>query len=458
LNTNFLPWDNEKTITTVNYMISKMPKILLITSSSFNSYTGTGITLSNLFQGWPLEKIAIIHQDKFQTNTKVCQHEYKLGEKEENIFFPFSIIVKPKLNNGSRSGLPIKSKKESKKYIRHRYIKKLLRSNIGDYDLFKKRVLSDDLKHWIDDFNPDILYLHISSLGFLRFAKRIIKYCKVPYVVHFMDDFYHFNYAKGLLGPFLRNIWKKEMHNMILNSDLRIGISEKMAMEYSDIFSAKFYSFFNVIDIDKWDAIKSNCSKSDVFNIIYAGTINNKNNTSLNNFASIVEGLKIPNLKIKFFIYSFQPRIGYYQNNFKKYKNTIVDEVPEGDKIIPLLKNSDLLFLPVDFMAESISRMRYSMFTKIPAYMISGVPILFWGPDGIASTEYAKKSEWAYVVSQNDPLILKQALLKLINDKYLRKELCENAKRLALNNHSSEIVRPRFHELIKDSVKQIHEN
>ena len=55
-----------------------------------------------------------------------------------------------------------------------------------------------------------------------------------------------------------------------------------------------------------------------------------------------------------------------------------MDEKPDNDQgMAELFGSADLLFLPVDFTPESINRMRYSIFAKIPAYMASGTPILF---------------------------------------------------------------------------------
>jgi len=49
----------------------RYPKVLLITASTFNPYTDTGLLLTNLFKGWPIEKIAIAYSDNFYRDSTV---------------------------------------------------------------------------------------------------------------------------------------------------------------------------------------------------------------------------------------------------------------------------------------------------------------------------------------------------------------------------------------------------
>jgi len=435
----------------VTKLIKKYKKILLITSSSFNSYTGTGITLSNLFEGWPLDSIAIINSDKFKTSANICRLEYKLGDAEQSYIFR---IFKRKADNRNFSckGDLGSGKKTAGirpyKYLSLLHIKRIVDAVVGDYSILIKQRTSKQLLQWVDDFKPDLLYLHFSSIGSLRFCKAISEYCQIPYAVHFMDDYYHFKYTRGILSPFLKRIWKKEVKEFVKNASLRLGISEKMSLEYSNVFNVGFYHFFNIVDAVKWDKIKTPENNSNSFNILYAGTINDKNIKSLHIIAEIIEGLKIPQKNVSYSIYTFQPRADSYSPQFDKYLKTNIYEVPEGDAIIQLLKNSDLLLLSIDFTPQSISRMRLSMFTKIPAYMISGTPILFWGPKEIASTEYAKNGDWAVVVDENNSDKLKKAIVELIVNESLRKTIVNKARMLVEEKHSAHVVKKKFHGLL----------
>ena len=70
------------------------PNILAVTSSTFNPYTGTGILLSNLFKGWPTDKIAMAHSDNFYQDRNVCNYVYKMGSKEFSWVWPLHLFMK----------------------------------------------------------------------------------------------------------------------------------------------------------------------------------------------------------------------------------------------------------------------------------------------------------------------------------------------------------------------------
>ena len=45
-------------------MTQDYPRILVVTGNNFNLVTGGGITLTNLFRGWPADRLANLH-DRF---------------------------------------------------------------------------------------------------------------------------------------------------------------------------------------------------------------------------------------------------------------------------------------------------------------------------------------------------------------------------------------------------------
>ena len=394
--------------------------------------------------------MAIVHNDKFPTNKEICQNEYRLSNKEISFAFPFSLFFKH--NNHLFSFNDIKKNladyHEARKYLALQKGKKFLNIILADHEFLKINLLSDYLKKWINQFEPEILYLHFSSIGSLRFSKSIVDYCKIPYSVHFMDDFYNFNYNKGLLSSIKRRQWRREMREMIVKANLRLAISQEMAEVYSRIFGVHFYHFFNAVNVRKWQEIESQSKDNENFDIIYAGTINVKNIKSLKKFAYTVDKIATTSKKIRFRLFSFQPRLNAYAPEFNNYSKTSIAEVPEGDDIVTLLKSGDLLLLPVDFTDEVKRITRYSMFTKVPAYMASGVPILLWAPDGIAVTEYARREKWAFVLDSEFPKDLKKILYEIIDNEINREIVSSRAMQLSEKRHDSRKISEQFHKLL----------
>jgi len=144
-------------------------------------------------------------------------------------------------------------------------------------------------------------------------------------------------------------------------------------------------------------------------------------------------------------IHTFHPRVELYQPALERKPAVTIAEVPKDDEdMISLLKGADLLFLPVDFTNVSIERMRYSIFAKIPAYMMSGTPILVCGPPEVASVEYAIKEKWAYVVAKKDEKSLKDAIIELASNPGLRERLGRRAQEIGIRDFDANMVRKRF--------------
>jgi len=320
-----------------------------------------------------------------------------------------------------------------------------LRKIFGGDEVFYIKKISSNLIDWIKNFDPDLVYAHFSCLNDILFIKQILDIKSSPLVVHLMDDFLQFQYKSGFFAPLLRILWNRESTQILRKASKRICISDKMALFYKKKYKLDFVSYFNTIDCELWrDYPVNKHDKNGKFEIVYSGTINNKNIKNLIAMSEIVEELNEIGQKVIFSIYTFPSRLEIFRRFFENKPSVTFSKVLEGNSLIPLLKNSDLLFLPVDFSKESVKKMKFSMFAKIPAYMISGSPILVYGPSEVEAVEYAEKSSWAYVISEENKDKLKNALLKLIADKRLRFELSQKAQNLAIKHHDSRKIREKF--------------
>jgi glycosyltransferase involved in cell wall biosynthesis len=111
------------------------------------------------------------------------------------------------------------------------------------------------------------------------------------------------------------------------------------------------------------------------------------------------------------------------------------------------LAQADVLLLPVNFNRTSVDFVRYSMPTKVPAYLNSGTPVLAYGSTETAQIRYATDSGWALVVSDQSVGTLKAALKRIVSNTCLREKLSA-AARLAAADHDSGTVRVGFQEVL----------
>ena len=212
---------------------------VLIYGQPFNNNSGGGITLSNLFKGWPKENIAVV-STPFMLQTvsyDICDNYYQIGIDEYHWKFPFSLyketftsgkIVK---RESKSNGYVIKVKGGLRQLISMKLLNPFINwSGLSHYISYIK--ISPELRKWISGFKPDILYIQISNREGILFVKDLIEYLKIPSVIHMMDDWPS---TISTTGP-LKNYWNKkidrELKQLLDKIDLHLSISDAMSEEY----------------------------------------------------------------------------------------------------------------------------------------------------------------------------------------------------------------------------------
>ena len=92
------------------------------------------------------------------------------------------------------------------------------------------------------------------------------------------------------------------------------------------------------------------------------------------------------------------------------------------------LADADILLLPSNFDKMSLKYIGFSMPTKVPAYLVSGTPILVIGRQEAAQIQYAKQKKWGLVVTEDTKKKIGENIRILLSNNQLRSDLIENAK------------------------------
>lgn len=201
-----------------------LPKVLII-GQPFNNDTGGGITLSNLFNGWDRDKIAVACSGYLlldNIDTEVCNTYYQLGYKEHKWRFPFNYLQRKyssgllKFDEKRIQNLTIAKSKLRIKIIMD-YFYPLL-EYIGLSHYIYKTGLSVDFCNWLNDFNPDVIYDQATSRDATLFCLSVHSYVKKPLIFHMMDDWPSTISDKGLFKKF----WFKKSINIIFFSNIYI--------------------------------------------------------------------------------------------------------------------------------------------------------------------------------------------------------------------------------------------
>lgn len=439
---------------------------ILIYGQPFNNRHGGGITLSNLFKGWDKSKIAVADTGHMMDNvtTDICDTYFQLGSEEFKWRFPFNYIQRKfpsglKKFNLNSVDIPVVERKKFRYLIVNNVFYPALEW-FGLFHCVSKINMSSAFKKWLTEYNPEVLYIQVSTREMVLFAIDLIDYLKIPAAIHFMDDWPSTISRRGLFRKFWERKIDGELKTLLNRVDLFLSISDAMSTEYKRRYGKTFIPFHNPIDTDKFLRLPEKQSgNQNEFRILYIGRIGIANRESIFSFSRFISEMNHEPHKVLFHIYT--PNISSPElSRIKNLRNVSVFPAVEHGEIPVLLRAYDLLFLPLDFSRNGIKYAKYSMPTKASEYMISGTPILVYSPAETAISKFFFQNECGYCVTTNSSNELVKAVEFLIDNEEYRYKISSNAVYIAMDRFDVSKVRAGFQKLLvnlKNTIKDVHE-
>ena len=427
------------------------PKILII-GQSFNKKSGGGITISNLFYGWPKDRIAVASNLNLSSelDTTICEEYYQLGYNGKLHPFPLNILLS-KIKCGrlilEKDGKADKVQTGSRIVGKYNKIYTVLTASmkfLGIYNFFYRLKITQDFTDWLNDFNPDIIYSQLSTLELVRFVSDLQKQFMKPIAIHIMDDWPTSLNKASLFYNYQKKTLDKEFRDLLERSSILMSICQAMSDEYQLRYNRSFIPFHNPIEINRWlPSTRLDWHVKDVFRILYTGRIGAANGKSIMFFARIIHEMNAEGKRIELDVFTSDINTRKAKS-IDGLRGVKIKKYISHDKMPSLLSSYDLLFLPLDFDKTGIRYAQFSMPTKASEYMISGTPVLVYADKRTALAKYASSHKWAFAVNENDRAKLTEAINILINDLSLRKELAERAREIVIKNEDAEIIREKF--------------
>lgn len=428
------------------------PRVLIL-GETFRSDGGGGITLTNLFRDWPYENIGVITDQISVTNPKTNYEYYQLGSEEIKFPFPFNFVqtyfqsgpyqfyFENKHNNSNEHNQSIVFK--IKKNIRPFFDKILTLSGLSSF--FYSIKISESLKKWILDFQPDIIYIQPFHHKIMRFGNSLYKELKIPYAIHIMDDSVKYINKSIVFKKKLQLQIEKDFEKLICNAKGHLCISEAMSNEYSRRYGKIFLAFRNPVDVDHWlsyqkENMAVNCER---LKIIYTGRLFSPTLFSLIDMCRVVDGLNRKNKMVELHIYTHDKNPTFF-NSIQQLIGISVNQPVDFKDMPQLIQQYDIYFICLDFNKQAQKYSQFSISTRTSEGMISAVPVLVYAPVNSALFMYFVKTESGCTVGERNIVQLEAAILRLWNDTSYRGCISTNAVRTALSDSNSDTVREEF--------------
>jgi len=243
---------------------------------------------------------------------------------------------------------------------------------------------------------------------------------------------------------YLKQLFKK--------SSLRIAIGKELCDAYKEKYGLEFIPFQNCPESELWIRNgKNNWQHRDSLGLIFTGAIYNPGNLqTLLQLSQAMGMLNRKGVNVKLNIYTTADNLSLYKEMFISEQDTEFFLLfPDQDKMAKLYGSADVLLLLLGFgKVDSIGE-KYSMPTKLPAYMLSGTPIMACAPAGSALAKFIKNKNVGFLISKVENIEgLADDINRIYHNQVTYKEIGMNARAVALREFSAEVVRPRFVEAL----------
>jgi glycosyltransferase involved in cell wall biosynthesis len=423
--------------------MTAFPRLLFVTGSAFNNITGGGITFSNLFRGWPQDSLFTVHNDPVPVSFDVCSNYYRLGAGEISRWPRLASRPSGHPEHAASPVVPVAQAAPARPVFH------AIRNALVGTPWPDSARLTPELEAWIAQSRPQLIYTILGTVGMTDLVRQIRDRFGIPVAVHFMDDYAASFYKGGVFSPLARRHMNALLKDVVGKAQLRLAIGEAMAQAYGKRWKALFTPIQNAVDVSGAPVADPVRDLGALMRLAYIGSIfPYAQSESLGDIADSVARLAASGQRITLDIYSPLHLAEPYRSRLEIHPAIrLHDTIRNDDAFFRTLTEMDALVLPVNFDRATIAYIRYSMPTKVPAYLVSGTPILAYGPSETAQIAYAEREGWGLVVNRRNPQALDSAIVALQTDNTQRQRLSARARSLAAN-HDIRHVRRQFQDLL----------
>jgi glycosyltransferase involved in cell wall biosynthesis len=428
------------------------PRVLLIDGFSIGSPSAGGITLANLYQGWPADRIAQVYGEDCAPDASICPRSWKISLAD----IPIDRLVRKALAGredkilGKRAtGLPAgiarqqKSRKWGTGQLRN------IASAWADLLPFRPPEAFWD---WIAEFRPQLIYSQLSTIRLMNLVLAVSRRFSLPIVPHFMDDWATTHYRSSVFSRVPRRVLLSKLDKIIRRSNVGMTISDAMAEEYQRRYAIPFRSFMNCVETPDECPPPPERGKDHPLKFVYVGGLHLNRWKALEELGRAIMVLRSEGFKIEADVYAPADDIAHFGKALEAAGAIRVPRSLKQDEVAAVLLGADVMVHVESFDEATRQYVRYSLSTKIPQYMSAGRPILAYGPEEAASCKYVKDRGCGLLVGRQDFQELLSAVRRLAESYELRQSLGRTGWETAAQRHSTAKVREHFRIVMNEAL------
>ena len=424
-------------------------KVLVISQTVFSKTSNMGKTLTSYFTGFRPDELAQLyfHSEK-PTNPDVCRDYYRFSDVDalKSIFSSKRKGTKIEASDicscdeSARIDTGI-SRKAYKVGSKHKAWVLLLRDLIWRLSRWNNA----QLLQWVDDVKPDVIFFASGDGAFsYRIAKKIKERLNVPMVMACVDDYYLNNRNKSeFLGKFRQKIFLKSVKKTVADVDEIFTICDTMNAAYTELFEKKCRTLHTSAEFKELKI------RTDADQVSYIGNVGYDRYKQLLDLGKAISRISCDNAPHHIDVYSGSINEEYITSLKSAAGIVFHGSVPASN--VPKIMESSVAVIHTEaFDNETQNLVRFSVSTKIAESLMYGPCLIAYGPEGIASIDYLKENNAAYVITR--PEDLESGLTEILTNAALREQIIKNARALAERNHNADVNPKKVREWLENIV------
>jgi hypothetical protein len=326
---------------------------------------GFGVTLDYFFGNWDKTRITNIYTDQ------AFQKEFREKENYLLAHIPF-----------------------------HAGLKYVLLFLFGLIPEWRNNFSNKWIKRNLKKIKPDLIYSFVYSSATLQFSTLVAKVTQSPFIFHIADDLNQEANGRAVIQDALKNATR----NFV--------ISENMKTEYQKIFNKEFEVFHFVSSeiTPTYKQLKSVDNNHQPKVIRFIGSYHKiQHEDAIADVIDVVKKLNWSKTQYNLEFWGTQtPTNALTQITESSIYKGMFHETQK----LNLIRESDLLIIPSTFEAKIHKYYKNSFPTKLTEFLLSGVPVLIYGPSDSSSSIFCKKHSVGIVINKK----CKESLLLFLKD------------------------------------------
>ena len=284
----------------------------------------------------------------------------------------------------------------------------------------------------------DIIYAFFYSIDLAKFASWITSQKKAILIVHIADHTHSF-----VNNPVFVSILQQ--------SSKLCCIGQNMKEYYEDIFKKPFDVFHNLADeeyLPLTNNLNSTFCESKPLKILFIGSLfESLHKGTINVFCKAVDELNDEGYFINFELYGQIVPKSFLKNELSSSNINHHGTIPTDERF-SVMSQHHCFIIPSSFTNTVKNEYQYSIPTKLPELLLSGRPVIIYGPKEMEAYRYCFDNNCGNLIDDNSKSSIKTALIDLYLKYPKHYKVSLNTSHKLVNKLSIRDQIPRFKSFI----------